>query len=62
MLVIVKYKERLSDCGMISVEQTPENRIENGHPVIWGGLRMVRYCKPRFNDGHSEKVPVAFEN
>ena len=48
--MLVKYKERLSDCGMLSVEQVPENRIENGYPVVWGGLRMVRYCKPGFNN------------
>ncbi len=41
--MLVKYKDRLSDCGMLSAEQTPENRVENGHPVIWGGLRMVRH-------------------
>jgi glycosyltransferase involved in cell wall biosynthesis/predicted O-methyltransferase YrrM len=44
--MILKYKDRLIDCGIISVEQTPENRVENGYPVIWGGLRMVRYRKP----------------
>jgi glycosyltransferase involved in cell wall biosynthesis/predicted O-methyltransferase YrrM len=41
--MLFKYKDRLTDCGIISVEQTPENRVENGHPVIWGGLRMVRH-------------------
>jgi glycosyltransferase involved in cell wall biosynthesis/predicted O-methyltransferase YrrM len=46
--MLFKYKDRLTDCGIISVEQTPENRVENGHPVIWGGLRMVRHNKPEF--------------
>jgi predicted O-methyltransferase YrrM len=40
--MLVKYKNRLSDCGMLSVERTPEGRVENGQPVIWGGLRMLR--------------------
>jgi predicted O-methyltransferase YrrM len=38
-----KHADRLTDCGMISVEQTPEDRVEDGHRVIWGGLRMLRY-------------------
>jgi glycosyltransferase involved in cell wall biosynthesis/predicted O-methyltransferase YrrM len=47
--MLVKYKDRLSDCGMLSVEQTTENRVENGYPVIWGGLRMVRHKNPAFD-------------
>jgi predicted O-methyltransferase YrrM len=48
--MLIKYKDRLTDCGMLSVEQVPENRTENGYPVVWGGLRIVRYCNSRFND------------
>ena len=43
--MIQKYPRNLTDCGMVSVEQTPENRSVDGRPVVWGGLRMVRYCK-----------------
>jgi predicted O-methyltransferase YrrM len=41
--VLRRYPERLTDCGMISVEKTPEDRIEDGHPVVWGGLRLLRH-------------------
>jgi predicted O-methyltransferase YrrM len=41
--MLAKHADKLVDCGMLSVQQTSENRIERGHPVIWGGLRMVRY-------------------
>jgi predicted O-methyltransferase YrrM len=45
--MICKHADRLVDCGMLSVQQTPENRVERGHPVVWGGLRLVRYHRPR---------------
>ncbi|HEU5099279.1 MAG TPA: class I SAM-dependent methyltransferase, partial [Roseiflexaceae bacterium] len=41
-----KHKKRLTDCGMISTEQTVEGRTVKGRPVIWGGLRMLRYHAP----------------
>jgi predicted O-methyltransferase YrrM/SAM-dependent methyltransferase len=44
--MLCKHADRLVDCGMLSVQQTPENRMERGRPVIWGGLRMVRYQRP----------------
>lgn len=44
--MLKKYADRLVDCGMISAEQTVENRQERGRQVIWGGLRMLRYHKP----------------
>lgn len=34
---------QLTDCGFLSAEQTPEAREEQGRPVIWGGLRVLRY-------------------
>jgi predicted O-methyltransferase YrrM/SAM-dependent methyltransferase len=44
--MVCKYADRLVDCGMLSVQQTPEDRVVNGRPVVWGGLRMVRYHRP----------------
>ncbi|HXJ33717.1 MAG TPA: class I SAM-dependent methyltransferase [Candidatus Eisenbacteria bacterium] len=44
--MLCKHADRLVDCGMLSVQQTPEDRVVSGHPVIWGGLRLVRYHKP----------------
>jgi SAM-dependent methyltransferase len=41
--ILQKYPDSLVDCGMISAEQTIEDNVENGHPVIWGGLRMLRF-------------------
>ncbi len=34
---------RLVDAGMVSVEETPQGTMEEGQPVIWGGLRLLRY-------------------
>jgi predicted O-methyltransferase YrrM len=34
---------QLTDCGFLSAEETRENREEQGHPVIWGGLRVLRF-------------------
>jgi predicted O-methyltransferase YrrM len=36
----------LVDCGMLSTEDVREERAESGHPVAWGGLRMLRYLGP----------------
>jgi predicted O-methyltransferase YrrM len=44
--MLCKHADRLVDCGMLSVQQTPEERVVRGHPVIWGGLRMLRYHQP----------------
>jgi SAM-dependent methyltransferase/predicted O-methyltransferase YrrM len=44
--MICKHANQLVDCGMLSVQQTPENRVERGHPVVWGGLRLLRYHRP----------------
>jgi hypothetical protein len=44
--MVCKYADRLVDCGMLSVLQNPEDRVERGHPVVWGGLRLVRYHRP----------------
>ena len=41
--MLKKYSDRLTDCGMLSTEQTREGRTVKGRPVIWGGLRMLRY-------------------
>jgi SAM-dependent methyltransferase/predicted O-methyltransferase YrrM len=41
--MLQKYSDCLIDCGMISTEQTLEENAVDGHPVIWGGLRMLRY-------------------
>lgn len=41
--MLKKYSDRLTDCGMLSAEQTPEGRTVKGRPVIWGGLRLLRY-------------------
>jgi SAM-dependent methyltransferase/predicted O-methyltransferase YrrM len=41
--MLCKYADRLVDCGMLSVQQTRENRQENGHDVVWGGLRLLRH-------------------
>lgn len=33
-----------ADAGLLAVEPTPEvGRVEAGRPVIWGGLRMLRF-------------------
>jgi predicted O-methyltransferase YrrM len=41
--MLERYSDRLTDCGMLSTEQTPEGRTVKGRPVIWGGLRMLRH-------------------
>ena len=41
--VLERHPDRLTDCGLVSVEQTPEDRVEAGHPVVWGGLRLLRH-------------------
>lgn len=33
----------LLDAGMVSVEATPAGIEEEGHLVVWGGLRMLRF-------------------
>jgi SAM-dependent methyltransferase/predicted O-methyltransferase YrrM len=41
--MLCRHADRLVDCGMLSVQQTPEDRFVNGHRVVWGGLRLLRY-------------------
>lgn len=41
--MLVEHADCLSDCGMMSTGQTPENRSIGGRPVVWGGLRLLRY-------------------
>lgn len=44
--MLCKHADQLVDCGMLSVQQTPEDRFVNGRQVVWGGLRLVRYHGP----------------
>jgi predicted O-methyltransferase YrrM len=39
----LKLHPSLVDCGLVSTEQTPDSQSIHGHPVVWGGLRMLRY-------------------
>jgi len=41
------HADCLTDCGMLSTERTEENRSVNGHQIVWGGLRLLRYHRPR---------------
>jgi predicted O-methyltransferase YrrM/SAM-dependent methyltransferase len=41
--MLVEHADRLSDCGMVSTERTPESRSIGGRQVVWGGLRMLRH-------------------
>lgn len=41
--MVSKYRRHLIDCGMLSVEQTPD--AQPG--VHWGGLRMLRFSRRR---------------
>jgi SAM-dependent methyltransferase len=41
------HADCLSDCGMLSTERTEENRSVNGRQIVWGGLRLLRYHRPR---------------
>jgi hypothetical protein len=43
--MVTKHHDSLIDCGMVSREETPEGRSVDGRPVVWGGLRLVRYCR-----------------
>lgn len=45
--MLKKHRKHLTDCGMISTEQTVEGRMVKRRPVIWGGLRMLRYQTSR---------------
>lgn len=38
-----KYPNQLSDCGLLSVEQNPQDQFVDGQQVIWGGLRLLRF-------------------
>ncbi len=33
----------LVDCGVLSRETAVEDRLESGHAVVWGGLRLLRF-------------------
>ena len=43
-----KYRFHLVDCGMLSVEETPDGANEG---VVWGGLRMLRFSRQRSVQG-----------
>jgi len=45
-LMLGRHRDRLTDCGFVSVEQTFEDRKVDGRQVIWGGLRLLRYTPP----------------
>lgn len=45
--MLVVHADVLSDCGMVSTERTPEDRSVNGRQIVWGGLRLLRYRRPR---------------
>lgn len=50
--MIEKYPAELVDCGMVSTLEAPENRVgDDGRPVVWGGLRMLRYRGSQARDG-----------
>lgn len=43
-----RYPQELSDCGLISVQQSPgkeEGAVVAGRQVIWGGLRLLRFAR-----------------
>lgn len=39
----LQQERRFVDVGLVSVEPTPEGRDEQGHAVVWGGLRLLRF-------------------
>jgi predicted O-methyltransferase YrrM len=43
---LVAFSHVLVDCGALSRQEQPEARVEAGHPVVWGGLRLLRYVGP----------------
>jgi len=43
---LTRHPDVLIDCGMISTEQTQDPASGGERPVIWGGLRMLRYRTP----------------
>jgi predicted O-methyltransferase YrrM/SAM-dependent methyltransferase len=45
--MLAAHADVLSDCGMVSTERTVEDRTIDGHQVVWGGLRLLRYRRPR---------------
>ncbi len=42
--MLARHGRRLTDCGMLSAEQTPDGENPG---VSWGGLRMVKFCRTR---------------
>jgi len=40
--VVEAKAQMLQDAGTLTLEKASENRMENGRPVEWGGLRLVR--------------------
>jgi len=40
---VLREKGPFVDVGLVSVEPTPEGREEQGHAVVWGGLRLLRF-------------------
>jgi predicted O-methyltransferase YrrM len=45
--MLAVHADALSDCGMLSTERTPEGRSVGGREIVWGGLRLLRYHRPR---------------
>jgi predicted O-methyltransferase YrrM/SAM-dependent methyltransferase len=45
--MLVAHADALSDAGMLSTERGPEEPGDDGRPVVWGGIRLVRYHRPR---------------
>jgi predicted O-methyltransferase YrrM/SAM-dependent methyltransferase len=45
--MLCEHADCLTDCGMISTDGNPEGRSVNGKPIVWGGLRLLRYHQPR---------------
>ena len=45
---LVAFSHVLVDCGTLSRQEQPEaeGRVESGHPVVWGGIRLLRYLGP----------------
>jgi predicted O-methyltransferase YrrM len=40
---VLELHPSLIDCGLVSTERTPGPESPGGFPVIWGGLRLLRY-------------------
>jgi predicted O-methyltransferase YrrM len=45
--MLAVHADALSDCGMLSTERMPEGRSVGGREIVWGGLRLLRYHRPR---------------